>query len=428
MKYQPIPAPFFQENRDSLATQLPAGSLLIIHSNDVFPTNADGTMNLHQNANLFYLSGIDQEESILVMKIGDNGTHEDILFLRETNDQIAIWEGARLSQEQATTLSGIKDVRWTSGYDDIIEQLVPTATAVYLEENQHPRCTSPVQTRNVRLGLELKEKFPTASYHNIYPILGEMRLIKKPVEIEYLKMACDITGEGFKALLKVLKPGMGEWEMEAVLSYEYLRRGARKFSFQPIIASGANSCVLHYIVNDQVCHDGDLVLLDIGAEYGNYNGDMTRTVPANGRFSPRQRAVYDAVLRAMKYAMTILRPGIDKKEYERLIRVFVANELVSLGLLTPKDLAENPEDPPAVRRYFMHGISHSLGLDVHDVGNPQPILQANMVFTIEPGIYIREEGIGIRLETDVLIGEESNVDLLAHIPLEADEIEKWMAE
>lgn len=428
MKYQPIPAAFFQENRDELASKLPAGSLLIIHSNDVYPTNADGTMALHQNANLFYLCGIDQEETVLVMAIGANGSHQDTLFLRETNDQIAIWEGARLKREQGSELSGIRDVRWTTEYDALIEQLVPAASTVYLEENQHPRCTSPVQTRNVRLASELKSKFPEAEYANIYPILGDMRLIKKPVEIEYIKMACDITGEGFKSLLKALKPGMGEWEIEAILSYEYLRRGARKFSFLPIIASGDNSCVLHYIVNDQICRDGDLVLLDIGAEYGNYNGDMTRTVPVNGRFTPRQKAVYNAVHNAMKYAMQILRPGIDKKEYERLVRVFVGNELVTLGLLTPEDLAEKPEDPPAVRRYFMHGVSHSLGLDVHDVGDPQPVLQANMVFTIEPGIYIREEGIGIRLETDVLIGEESNTDLLAQVPLDAGEIEKWMAE
>lgn len=428
MKYQPIPASFFTENRDSLASKLPVGSLLIIHANDVYPTNADGTMPLHQNANLFYLTGIDQEETVFIMKIGENGAHEDTLLLRETNDQISIWEGARLTQEQGTELSGIRNVLWTTEYDTLVKQFMHATKTVYLEENQHPRCTSPVQTRNVRLGDELKKNFPDAVYENVYPILGEMRLIKKPVEIEYLKKACEITGEGFKSLIKTLKPGMGEWEMEAHLSYEYLRRGARKFSFLPIIASGANTCVLHYIVNDQACKDGDLVLLDIGAEYGNYNGDMTRTVPANGRFTPRQRAVYNSVLRAMKYAKQIMRPGVDKKEYERLIRVFVGKELVALGLLTPEDLAEKPEDPPAVRRYFMHGISHSLGLDVHDVGDPQPVFQAGMVFTIEPGIYIREESIGIRLETDVLIGEETNTDLLAQVPLEADDIEKWMAE
>ncbi len=427
MKYKPMPASFFAGNRDEVAKQLPEGSLLLIHSNDIFPTNADGTMAFHQNANLFYLCGIDQEESVLIMKIGANGQHEDILLLRETNDTIAIWEGARLTKEQATALSGIQDVRWTDQYDNLTQQLIPVASQVYLEENQHPRCTSPVQTRNVRLALELKTKFPQATFLNIYELLGSMRLIKKPIEIEYIQQACKITAEGYKAVLKSIHPGMGEWEIEAGLSGEYLRRGAKKFSFLPIIASGFNTCVLHYIVNDQVINDGDLILMDIGSEYGNYNGDMTRTVPANGHFTPRQRAVYEAVLKTFKYANSIMRPGMAKREYERLVRVFVGEQLIELGLLTREDLSDNPNDPPAVRRYFMHGVSHSLGLDVHDVGDPQPVFQEGMVFTIEPGIYIREESIGVRIETDVLIGKNSNTDLLAGVPLEADEVEQFMA-
>jgi Xaa-Pro aminopeptidase len=427
MKYKPLSADFYKGTRDRLAKEVCEGSLVIIHANDVYPTNADGTLAHHQNANLFYVTGIDQEESVLVMSIGKNGEHHDTLLLRETNETIAIWEGARLSKDEASALSGIEDVRWTDEYDTLLSQCVPSAKLVWLEENQHPRCTNPVQTRNARKALALKKAYPSAKIENIYPILGEMRLIKQPEEIEQLKVACQITGEGYRELLSYIKPGMGEWEVEAKLSYEYLKRGARKFSFLPIIASGDSTCVLHYIVNDKVCKDGDLVLLDIGAEYGNYNGDMTRTIPVNGKYSPRQRAVYDAVLRTHNYAKSIMRPGTPKTEYERLVRVFVGHELVKLGLLTEKDLADNPNDPPAVRRYFMHGCSHSLGLDVHDVGNSQPTFKANMVFTVEPGIYIREEGIGIRLETDVLIGEESNTDLLDGVPLDPDEIERLMS-
>ena len=426
MRYEPLPSSFFAGNRAELASRLPAGSMLILHANDVFPTNADGTFALHQNANLFYLTGIDQEETVLIMTIREDGWDE-ILLLRETNEQIAIWEGARLTQDQARELSGIRDVRWTNEYDTLLDTLVPVATMVFVEANQHPRCTCPVETRNARMTKELKEKFPDAVLKNVYEIMAEMRQIKKPEEIKALRKACDITNEGFRALLRFIRPGVGEWQIEGFLANEFISRGPRKFSFLPIIASGKDTCVLHYIQNDKRCEDGGLVLMDIGTEYGNYNSDMTRTVPVNGKFTPRQRAVYESVLNMMTYAKSILRPGILKSEYERLVRVFAAGELVKLGLVTPAQVAEKPSDPPIVRKYSMHGCSHFLGLDVHDVGETNPVVLPGMVFTIEPGIYIAEEGIGIRLENDILIGEKENIDRLGDVPLLPDDIERLMA-
>lgn len=427
MRYEPLPHSFFAGNRDRLAAKLPAGSIIVLHSNDVMPTNADGAMAFHQNANLFYLCGIDQEETVLMMKIGEGGTYEATLLLRETNDTIAIWEGIRLSMEEAAKLSGISDIRWTGEYENCLKEYMDTAQTVFLESNNHPRAASPVQTRNVRFSLETKKKYPSKTYENIYEHVAELRLIKQPAEITSLKKACKITTEGFTELLNYIKPGKGEWEIEAKLSYEYIRRGARKFSFLPIIASGANSCVLHHIANNKIIQDGELVLLDIGAEYGYYNADMTRTIPANGKFTTRQRQVYEAVLRTMEYARTILRPGIQKSEYERKVRVHMAGELINLGLLNANDLEENPNDPPAVRKYFMHGGSHSLGLDVHDVGSLDPVIQAGMVFTIEPGIYIREESIGIRLENNYLVTDEDTINLMPDSPIHPDEIEKIMA-
>ncbi len=426
MRYAPIPAAFYAQNRDRLAARLPAGSVAVIHSNDIFPTNADGTLAHHQNANLFYLTGIDQEETVLLMNIGNGGKHEDVLLLRETNEQIVIWEGARLSREQGSALSGIADVRWTNAYDELLAAWAPRATSFFIEKNEHPRQATPVQTRNDRYAAELAAKWPDIPQKSLYDLVASLRQFKAPEELDQLRKACRITAEGFKALLADIRPGIGEWEIEARLSYEYLRRGARKFSFLPIVASGAGTCILHSIANDAVCRDGDLILLDIGAEYGGYNGDMTRTVPANGRFTPRQREVYDAVLRIHRYADSILRPGILKSEYERRVRVFTGGELVRLGLLTQEDLAEKPDDPPAVRRYFMHGTSHLLGIDVHDVGEENPVIAEGMVWTVEPGLYIREEAIGIRLENDVYIGRDGNENLLVDAPIEADEIERLM--
>lgn len=424
LRYQPISASFYRNNRDRLAAQLPSGALVVIHANDVYPTNADGTMTHHQNANLFYLTGIDQEETVLLMRIGENGCHEDTLLLRETNERIVIWEGARLTKDMATQISGVADVRWTDVYNALLAEWVPASKEIWLERDNHERRNTYVQTRNERFAAALAAAWPDARLKCLYDILAEMRLVKSPEEIAQLREACRITGEGFAAMLGQVRPGMGEWEMEALLSCEYIRRGSRQFSFLPIIASGADTCVLHYISNHKRCQEGDLILFDIGAEYGGYAGDMSRTVPANGKFSPRQRAVYEAVLAVHRYAREIMRPGLRKSEYERLVRVFMAQQLVSLGLLTPEEVEENLL---CVRRYYMHSTSHSLGIDVHDVGPQDPVFEENQVWTIEPGIYIAEEGIGVRLETDVVIHADSTEDLIPQAPLDADDVEALMA-
>lgn len=426
LRYEPISAAFYADRRDKLAAQLPVGSLVVVHANDIYPTNADGTLAHHQNANLFYLTGIDQEETVLLMRVGKDGSHEDTLLLRQTNEHIVIWEGARLTKEMATQLSAVADVRWTDAYNALLAEWVPAAKEVWLEQDNHPRRNTYVQTRNARMQAALQAAYPDAVVKSLYEILAAMRLVKTEAELAQLREACRITGEGFVEVLRSIKPGMGEWEMEGLLSSAYTRRRARKFSFLPIIASGKDTCVLHYISNHKRCEDGDLILFDIGAEYGGYAGDMTRTVPANGKYTPRQKAVYEACLAVHRYARDIMRPGLKKSEYERLVRVRMAAELVKLGLLTQQEVDAAPENPLCVRKYFMHGTSHSLGIDVHDVGPADPIFAVNQVWTIEPGIYIPAENIGIRIETDVVILEDTTEDLIPNAPLDVADIEALM--
>ena len=428
LRYNPIPASFYSATRDKLASRLPAGSLVIIHANDIYPTNADGTLAHHQNANLFYLTGIDQEETVLLMRVFEEGRHEDTLLLRETNEHIVIWEGARLTQEDATALCGIKDVRWTDEYNALLAEWVPAAKEVWLERDNHPRRLTYVQTRTERMAAALMASYPDVKLQSIYDTLASMRLVKTEEELVQLREACRITGEGWVEVLSSVKPGMGEWEIEGLLSSAYIRRRARKFSFHPIIASGKDTCVLHYISNHKCCEDGDLILFDIGAEYGGYAGDMTRTVPANGKYTPRQKDVYESCLAVHRYAREIMRPGLKKSEYERLVRVRMAAELVKLGLLTQEEVDAAPENPLCVRKYFMHGTSHPLGLDVHDVGPADPVFEVNQVWTIEPGIYIPAESIGIRIETDVVIHPDYTEDLIPNAPLDVAEIEALMAQ
>jgi Xaa-Pro aminopeptidase len=320
----------------------------------------------------------------------------------------------------------VDDVRWTDAYNALLAEWVPASSSIWLETDNHPRRFTYVQTRNERMAVALRACYPDARVESLYAHLAGMRLVKAPSEMVQQRRACEITGAGFVELLPQIKPGMGEWEIEAVLSAAYIRRRARKFSFLPIIASGADTCVLHYISNHKEVQDSELILLDIGAEYGGYAGDMTRTVPANGKFTPRQRAVYEAVLRVQRYAMSIMRPGLEKQEYERLVRVKMAAELVQLGLLTQEEVDAQPENPLCVRKYYMHGTSHSLGIDVHDVGSDTKCFAVGQVWTVEPGIYIPAEKIGIRLETDVLITEDGVEDLIPNAPIEPDDIEAAM--
>lgn len=402
-------------------------SIAIIHANDIYPTNADGSMAFKQNADLFYLTGVDQEETVLVlMPDAKDPKQREILFVKETSELIAIWEGDKLTKEQARAATGIERIEWSSSFESMLHTLVPQADNIYLPTNEHLRAAVIVETRNDRFIKQCQVRYPLHRYERLAPLMHQLRMTKDPVEIDMIQKACDITEAGFRRLLGFVKPGVGEWEIEAELLHEFVRRGSRGFAYGPIIGGGKNACVLHYVENDKVCQAGDCVLLDVAAEYGGWASDLTRTIPVSGRFSARQRQVYDAVLRVLRGANELLRPGNTPMEYQKQVVELMEGELVGLGLIDAKAAKEQGPDKPLVRKYFMHGTSHHMGLDVHDVAPPNEPFAEGMVFTIEPGIYIREEGLGVRLENDVLIGKHENFDLMGKIPIEADEIEALM--
>lgn len=432
MRYDPAPAALFTRNRERLAELLEPGALVVIHSNDIYPTNADGVMPFKQNANLYYLCGIDQEDTALML-FPDASDEKDraILFVRETTEHLRIWEGEKLTIEQASELSGITNVKLTSAFEGELKRLAIQAGRLFLETNEHPRAEASAPTRNDRFIAECKEKFPLHTHGRLAPLMAALRAIKQPEEIDMMRRAIDITEAGFRRVMQFLRPGVGEWEVEAEFTHEFLRQRSRGFAYEPIVANGANAVCLHYVKNNERCQDGDLVLMDIGAEWGNWNADLTRVLPVSGRFTERQRKVYDAVLRVFKFADQQLRPGVLLKDYTRAVYDCMAEELALLDLLSSEEMNRRTEDmelaKDPVRKYFMHGVSHPLGLDVHDVFPPNAPVQPGMVFTIEPGIYIAEEGLGIRLENNFLVGEDGNEDLCAKVPLEAEEIEAAMA-
>lgn len=427
MKYLDIDQILFIDNRKKFVPHLKPKSLAVFNSNDILPTNADGTLPFRQNNDLFYLSGIDQEESVLVLFPDSfHEHHREILFLRETNEEIAIWEGAKLSKEQAKNVSGIKTIYWLSDFERVFKSLMSEAQNIYLNTNEHLRAGTEVETRDARFMKKCKADFPLHHYERSAPIMHKVRSIKHPLEVELLQVACDITEMGFRRILNFIKPGVMEFEIEAELIHEFIRNRSRGFAYTPILASGFNANVLHYIENNQQCKDGDVILMDFGAEYANYASDLTRCVPVNGRFTPRQKAVYNAVLNVMKEAKNMLRPGTFIHEYHKEVGKIMEKELIGLGLLSADEVRKQDPEKPLYKRYFMHGTSHYLGLDVHDVGLWTEPFQPGMVFTCEPGIYIREENLGIRLENDILVTAGSPIDLMAKIPIEAEEIEELM--
>lgn len=429
MKYTPLSGAAYTGHRKRFSAQLSPGALAVFNSNDIMPTNADGTMPFRQNNDLLYLCGVDQEESTLVIfPDAHNRAHREILFLKETNEEIAIWEGAKLTKAEATALSGIETVYWNSEFEKVLSLLMAEASCVYLNSNEHTRAKVEVETRDARFGKWLRDKYPLHRYERSAPIMHRIRAVKSDEEIRQMQKACDITEKGFRRILKMVKPGVYEYEIQAEFAHEFLMNRSRGFAYEPIIASGFNACVLHYIANNKECKDGDVILMDVGAEYGNYAADMTRCVPVNGKFSERQREVYNAVVRVMRGAMKLLRPGVFLADYHKQVGLLMETELLSLGLLSPEEIAAQNPAWPAYKKYFMHGTSHFIGLDVHDVGLWNLPIEAGNVFTVEPGIYIPEENLGIRLENDILITDTGFVDLMEHIPLEADEIEALMAE
>lgn len=428
MKYLPISTELFIKNRLKLSQQMVSNSIAIFNSNDVFSTGADSTLPFEQHRNIFYLTGVDQEESILlVFPDAKKESHREVLFVKETNDHIAIWEGAKLSKLQATASSGIKTVYWLEEFQSIFSRLMEESTHFYYNNNEHYRQAVEMETREDRFLKMVKSSYPAHKMVPNFPIMEALRGVKESEEISLIKTACDITEKGFNRVLGFVKPGVMEYEIEAEYTHEFLRNRSKGFAYTPIIASGYNACVLHYIDNNQECKDGDLLLMDVAAEYANYSSDMTRTIPINGRFTARQKAVYQAVLNVKNQATKLLIPGTMWDAYHVEVGKLMTSELLGLGLIDKVDVQNEDPKWPAYKKYFMHGTSHHMGLDTHDFGALKSPMQANMVFTVEPGIYIPEENMGIRLEDDVVIqAKGSPVNLMQNIPIEIDEIEALM--
>lgn len=428
MKYFPIDRALFVKNRKKFMARMKPKSIAVFNSNDIYPIGADSTMPFQQARDIFYLSGADQEETILLLfPEALDKRHREILFVRETNDHIAVWEGAKLTKEQATATSGVESVYWLKEFDKIFFDLMTEADTIYFNTNEHYRQAVVTQTREDRFIQKCKQDFPAHSWAKSNPILQEIRGIKEEEEIALMQTACDITEKGFRRILGFVKPGVWEYEIEAEFLHEFVRNRSRGFAYSPIIAAGNNANVLHYLENNRQVRDGDMILLDLAAEYANYSSDMTRTIPANGRFTARQKQVYKAVLHVKEEATKLLVPGTLWAEYHKEVGKIMTSQLLDLGLLDKADVQNENPDWPAYKKYFMHGTSHHIGLDTHDYGELKTPMKANMVFTVEPGIYIPAEGMGIRLEDDVVIRQQGEpMNLMGNIPVEVDHIEELM--
>ncbi|OUD28954.1 aminopeptidase P family protein [Flavobacterium psychrophilum] len=428
MKYHQIDSQLFIKNRAKFIAQMKPNSVAIFNSNDIYPVSADSTLPFAQHRDIFYLSGVDQEESVLLLFPDAPYEHlKQILFLKETSEHIAIWEGEKLTKDRAFEVSGIKSVIWLQDFHKTLKEIMAYAETMYINTNEHYRATIETETRESRFIKWCKENYPAHKVEKSNPILQRIRSIKESEELDLMQEACNITEKGFRRLLSFVKPNVMEYEIEAELMHEFLRNRSKGFAYTPIIASGNNGNVLHYIENNQPCKEGDLILLDVGAEYANYSSDMTRMIPVSGRFTNRQKAVYNAVLNVKNEATKMLTPGTLWKPYQVEVGKIMTSELLGLGLLDKADVQnENPEWP-AYKKYFMHGTSHHMGLDTHDYGLLHEPMKANMVFTVEPGIYIPAEGFGIRLEDDLIIQEKGEpFNLMKNIPIEVEEIESLM--
>ena len=426
MRHLPIKSQLFKENRKQLSELLVPKSLAVVNANDVLPTNADGSLVIHPNSDLFYLSGIEQEESLLLLyPDASDPKLREILFVREPNEHLQIWEGYKHSKEDARKISGIRNVKWLSEFPGLFRILMCEATSAYLNCNEHKRAAVEVETRDDRFITQCKRDYPLQNFRRLAPLLHDLRIVKSPLEIDLLKEAVSITEKGFRRILKFVKPGVTEYEVEAEWAREFIRRRA-KFAYSPIIASGKNNCVLHYLQNDQTCKKGQLLLLDVGACYANYNADLTRTIPVSGKFTRRQKQVYNAVLRVLRASTAGATVGKLHSDWQKESEDMMTEELLKLGLLKPAQVKKQTTEQPAVKKYFMHGLGHPLGLDVHDVGDSTKPFQAGCVLTVEPGIYIPEEGFGVRLEDDIIVTDDGPVNLMAKTPIETDEIEAIM--
>ncbi|WP_425629738.1 aminopeptidase P family protein [Cellulophaga lytica] len=430
MKYNQIDSKLFVKNRKKFMAQMKPKSVAVFNSNDIYPIGADSTMPFEQNRNIFYLSGADQEETILILfPDALDPKHKEILFVRETNEHIAVWEGEKLTKERATEVSGIETVYWLSDFDKVFFDVMTEAETVYFDTNEHYRQAVETETREDRFIKKCKADYPAHQWAKSFTIMQNIRGVKEPEELALMQEACNITEKGFRRLLSFVKPGVWEYEIEAELLHEFIRNRSKGFAYTPIIASGANANVLHYIENNQQCKDGDVILMDVAAEYANYSSDLSRSIPVSGKFTKRQKEVYNAVLRVKNDATKMLVPGTLWAEYHKEVGKLMTSELLGLGLLDKADVQNEDKNWPAYKKYFMHGTSHHIGLNTHDYGELKTPMKANMVFTVEPGIYIPNENLGIRLEDDVVIQENGEpFNLMANIPIEADEIEELMQE
>lgn len=428
MRHEKINAQLYVKNRQKFVAQMAPKSIAIFNSNDIYPISADSTMPFQQHRDILYLSGVDQEESILILfPDAFNEEHREMLFLRETNEHIAIWEGEKLTKDSAFATSGISNVYWLNQLDTVLKIITAQAESIYINTNEHTRANTNVETREDRFIKRLKNDYPAHMFRKSAPILHRLRSVKEDIEINLMQTACNITEKGMQRILGFIKPGVMEYEIEAELMHEFLRNRSKGFAYTPIIASGKNACVLHYIENNQECKAGDVILMDFAAEYANYASDLTRCVPVNGRFTDRQRAVYNAVLHVKKEAEKLLVPGTFLADYHVEVGKIMEGQLLNLGLIDHHDIQKQDPKWPAYKKYFMHGTSHYIGLDTHDVGLWTEPIKAGMVFTCEPGIYIPAEGLGIRLEDDLVVRENNSpFNLMATIPIEAEEIEDLM--
>ena len=429
MRYIPLSSSFYRSNRARFMDAISQGGLAVFNSNDIYPISADSKMPFQQHRDIFYLSGIDQEESVLLLfPDAKNSNHREVLFVKKTNNHIAVWEGAKLSQKEATNISGIQTVLWTDDFNSLFNQLTKEAKSIYFNTNEHYRANIETQTREDRFIEWAKKKYPTHQHEKSNFILQRLRSLKHKEEICQIQQAINITEKGFRRVLDFVRPGVWEYEIEAEFVNEFIKNRSKGFAYSPIIASGRNSNVLHYTQNNSKCQSGDLILIDVGAEYGNYASDMTRTIPVSGKFTPRQRRVYDAVRKIGEESMQLLVPGTLIKEYNQEVGKIMSSTLIDLGLLDKKDLNIKDKKNPAYKKYYMHGTSHHLGLDTHDYGLIEEPIEPNMVLSVEPGIYIPEESFGIRIEEDIVVQEKGGpINLTKNIPKDPDEIEFLMS-
>lgn len=427
MRHAPIPPALFVENRRRLAALLQPKALAVVNSNDLLPTNADGSLGLRANSDLFYLTGVEQEESVLLLfPDAHDPKHREMLFLRELTPLIETWEGRKLSVEAARKLTGIGEIKSLGELPGLLHTLLCEADRVYLNANEHSRASLVVETREARFVREITGRYPLHETHRLARLLHRLRAVKSDAELVLLRRACAITRDGFRRVARFVKPGVSETEVEAEYAHEFIRQGGG-FAYSPIIAGGLNACALHYIDNAAPCRDGELLLLDAASTYANYNADLTRTIPVNGRFTRRQRAIYEAVLRIFRQCAAMLKPGLLPRDWRTAAEDFTTKELVDLQLLKMSEVKKQGPEKPALKKYFMHGVGHPIGLDVHDVGVVAEPMQAGWVMTCEPAIYIRAEKLGVRLENMFLLTDGAPVDLMADIPIEPDEIEALMA-